>query len=218
MKDKKKLQAFIFDMDGTLFDTEKIYGEVWKAVGLEQGFIITDEMLDRMRGASMQRGAEIFEEVNPGFDYYEVRKRRVELVYAHIEREGVPKKPGLDKLFAYLHAHGYRIAIGTSTHSEQAQHYLRSVDMLKDFDFIGTGELVSRGKPAPDLFLLCAEKMGVSPESCCVVEDSVNGILGGHAAGGFVIGIEDQQDISETRAVCDVQLERLDQIIEWLEA
>lgn len=217
MKDKKNIKGFIFDMDGTLFATEELYGRAWKQVGREQGYIITDEMLNRMRGASLARGAEIFERVNPNFDYYKVRERRLELVFEEIDAHGVPKKKGLDKLFAWLHAHGYKIALGTSTVGPQARRYLASVNMTDDFDFIGSGELVEHGKPDPDLFLLCAKELGLKPEECCVVEDSVNGLMAGVAAGGFVIGIEDLQDISSMTSQIDAKLEALDDIIGWLE-
>lgn len=218
MKDKKQIKGFIFDMDGTIFATERLYGMFWKQVGEEMGYLITDEMLDEMRGASLQHGAEVFEAANPGFDYYKVRERRLEKVFAYIDENGVPKMKGLDELFAYLHAHAYKIALGTSTIGPQARRYLQSVGMIEDFDFIGTGELVEHGKPAPDLFCLCAEQMGLKPEECCVVEDSVNGLKAGIAAGGFVIGIEDMQDISPVADQLDVQLNSLDEIIGWLES
>lgn len=217
MKDRKKIKGFIFDMDGTLFATEKLYGKIWKDVAKEQGYIITDEMLDQMRGASLKRGAEVFEAVNPGYDYFKVRERRMELVIQYVDAHGVPKMKGLDELFAYLHAHEYKIALGTSTIAQQAHHYLTSVGMMDDFDFLGTGELVENGKPAPDLFQLCAREMGLKPEECCVVEDSVNGLKAGVAAGGFVIGIQDLQDISEMVPLIDAKLNSLDEIISWLE-
>ena len=218
MKKKENIRGFIFDMDGTLFDTERLYRKFWFECSAERGFYIDDEMLDRMRGASMLKvGKPIFEARNPGYDFMKEREYRMEKVFQYVDRYGVPKKKGMDELFDWLDRRGYKRALGSSTARVQVLHYMKLAGYEKRFDFLCTGDMVENGKPAPDMFLLCAEKLGAKPEECVVVEDSVNGIRAGSAAGCFVIGIPDLNDLTPVRPLCDEQLSSLDEIISWME-
>ena len=113
---------------------------------------------------------------------------------------------------------GYKIAIGSSTRTPQVMHYLREAKMEDTFDFVGCGDLTTHGKPEPDLFLICAERLGVDPRACVVVEDSVNGVKAGYAAGGYVLGIPDMNDLSGLVDLCDAQIDSLDRIIPWMES
>ena len=218
MKDKKKIKGILFDMDGTLFDTERLYREIWLEMGRERGYIINDEMLDRMRGAAIQIGMEIFSAVNPDFDYMEERKHRYERVAEYVRQNGVPKKPGLDAMLSTLKNRGYRLAIGSSTLRDQVSLYLRSACYEDTFDFVCSGDMLEKGhgKPAPDIFLRCAEALALPPEQCLVAEDSVNGIRAGHDAGCFVAGIPDLSDITPVKELCDVVLTELRELPDWL--
>lgn len=212
------IKAFIFDMDGTLFDTERLYRTMWFKLAPIRGFHIDDEMLDQMRGASLEYGSQVFEAANPGFSYSAEREIRMEEVFRYVDREGVPKMKGLDETLAWLKANGYKIAIGSSTRTPQVMHYLREAKMEDTFDFVGCGDLTTHGKPEPDLFLICAERLGVDPRACVVVEDSVNGVKAGYAAGGYVLGIPDMNDLSGLVDLCDAQIDSLDRIIPWMES
>ncbi len=218
MKDKKKIKGILFDMDGTLFDTERLYRDIWLEMGRERGYIINDEMLDRMRGAAIQIGMEIFSAVNPDFDYMEERKHRYARVAEYVRQNGVPKKPGLDAMLSTLKNRGYRLAIGSSTLRDQVSLYLRSACYEDTFDFVCSGDMLEKGhgKPAPDIFLRCAEALALPPEQCLVAEDSVNGIRAGHDAGCFVSGIPDLSDITPVKELCDVVLTELRELPDWL--
>ena len=215
-KDKSRIRGFIFDMDGTLFDTEKLYRAFWYVVAEQRGFHVDDEMLSRMRGMALPKGALIFETRNPEFSYYEERRRRMELVYEEVDRNGVPEKPGLRKLLAFLRAQGYRTAVASSSPEAQVQRYMERNGLTEQFDVLLGGDAVENGKPAPDLFLLAAEKLGLPPAECVVVEDSENGIRAGAAAGGFVIGIPDLDPLDPVRDLLDFECSRLDEIIPWI--
>lgn len=218
MKEKKNIKALIFDMDGTIFDTERLYYRIWFELAAERGYIINDEMLTSMRGASIQKGAQIFSEVNPDFDYARERALRMERVFSYVREHGVPKKPGLDEVMEYLHRQQYKICIGSSTPRPQVQRYLDSIDYEKHFDAVITGDLIENGKPAPDIFLLCAETLGLRAEECLVVEDSRNGVTAGHAAGCFVVGIPDLDSLTPVREKMDAELSSLRRIPGWLES
>lgn len=215
--EKWPIEAFIFDMDGTLFNTERLYRDMWFKLAPVRGFYIDDAMLDQMRGASIEYGSAVFEARNPGYSYREEREIRMEEVFRYVDANGVPKMPGCDETLKWLKAHGYKIAIGSSTRSAQVHHYLHDAGMEETFDFVGCGDLTTHGKPEPDLFLICAERLGVDPRACVVVEDSMNGIKAGHAAGSYVLGIPDMNDLTALQDLCDAQLASLDRIIPWLE-
>ena len=208
-------------MDGTLFDTERLYLRCWKQVSADRGYGVPDALLDQMRGASLARGKELFEQYYQGqLDFWEERRHRQAYVFHEIETHGVPLKPGAEELLVYLKKEGMRIALATSTVQETAMRFLKQSGLLPYFDAIVTGDMVENGKPAPDIFLLAAEKAGLAPAACAVAEDSQNGVIAGRNAGCIVIHIPDLMQLSEEvrKAYVDLELPRLDAMIPWLEA
>ncbi len=217
MKDRTKIKGFLFDMDGTLLDTERLYHDCWLKVARERGFIMTEDMMDRMRGLALPKAKKVFEDANPGRDFTTEREFRMKMVYEHIDRFGVPKKPGLDRLFQWLHEKSYKIALASSSPEKQVLRYMDSINYREQFDLICAGDRITNGKPAPDIFLYCAEKIGLLPSECAVVEDSFNGIEAGKRAGCFVIGIPDLNDLSPVRELMDAELSGLADIIDFME-
>lgn len=215
--EKNPIKAFIFDMDGTIFDTERLYVKIWKMIGQEKNLNITDEMLESMRGMTREKVDEIFLLYNPSMDLKAARNLRTQMLDEYIKKNGVPKKAGLDTLLQYLKAQHYKIAIGSSTGYEGVMKYLKAAHMENTFDFVGCGNMVNRSKPAPDLFQLCAQELGCSPKACVVVEDSPNGIKAGLALGGYTIGVQDITDITLLKPELDGYFQRLDNIIDWVE-
>ena len=209
------IRGFIFDMDGTLFDTERLYRRFWFELGKEHGYYVDDHMLDLMRGASVQVGVKVFHDYNPDVDYFAERKERYARVMQYVTEHGAPQKPGLVPMLTALKACGYKLGIGSSTMKTQVDAYLASAGITDIFDFIGTGEITTHGKPEPDIFLIVAEKLGRAPETCVVVEDSLNGIRAGHAAGCHVIGIPDLLDLTPVASLCDTILPSLREIPAW---
>ncbi|MBP3240461.1 MAG: HAD family phosphatase [Oribacterium sp.] len=212
-----KIKGFIFDMDGTMFDTERVYYKFWKVTAEERGFIITDEMIDKMRGASVENIGVLFKKVNPDFDYMEERSVRKKHIYDYLKVHGIPKKEGLDELFAWLKEKNYKLALGSSSIKEQVMMYLDKTDYTGKFDYICAGDMIKNGKPAPDIYLHCAEKLGLKPEECIVVEDSPNGIRAGFAAGCTVFGIKDMSELSEVRDMLAEEPETLTDVIRIME-
>lgn len=187
-----KLSAVIFDMDGLMFDTERLVLDAWKEVGRNAGFDMTDEVILASVGCN-ERDTEIIMKLHLGedFPFAELRKQRVKYVQDYVKTNGMPVKEGLFKLLDFLNASGIKTAVATSTERVSAEEHINSCNILERFDYIVCGDEVDRGKPEPDIFLLAAKKLGCRPEECIVLEDSENGIKGAYKAGMMAIMIPD---------------------------
>lgn len=186
------IKAVIFDMDGVIFDTEKLLVKYWCQAANEMGFPMTREHALNLRSLA-GRYAEpylkgLFGEM---FSYRKVRSRRKELMEEDIERNGIKIKPGLNELMTYLKKHGYKTAIATATDFDRAVEYLEKAGVYGSFDQLCCGPMVEHGKPEPDIYLFTAQKLGVEPNQCIALEDSPNGIISAYKAGTYPIMIPD---------------------------
>lgn len=187
------IKAVIFDVDGTLLNTEHIYVEAWKEAGREQGFEIPEEALRRTRAIDKKLAEEIFKSyVGEQFDYYETWRRRVRIAEAVIAAGTAQLlMPGAVELLDWLDAHGLRKAIASMTNREHTYAHLEKAGLLDRFSVRVTGNDVKNGKPAPDIFLLAAEQLGVLPAECIVCEDSYAGLQAARNAGMLPVMIPD---------------------------
>lgn len=183
-------RAVIFDMDGLLIDSEVIYREAWlRSIG-RFGQEMPEETFRRFLGRNGRDSRRLLAEIyGAGFEVDGFLDACREYAGAHIEAHGIAPKPGLQELFAGIAGRGLLKAVATSTRREWA---LRSLGQLAlHFSVLTTGDEVERGKPAPDIFLLCAERLRVAPGECLVLEDSEAGVRAAHAAGMPVVMIPD---------------------------
>ena len=180
----------IFDMDGLLFDTERLYQESWLVIAREWGIIPDPAFPTAVCGTSGAHMRDVVREHYPEVDaeaYIQACLSRV----AHILETDVPEKPGLHELLTYLHAQGVKIAVASSSLAHVVENNLRNAGVWEYFDAVVTGEQVKRGKPEPDIFLEAAKRLGLHPEECYVFEDGINGTRAGLAAGCATVMIPD---------------------------
>ena len=221
--DKKKgalppqIKAVIFDMDGTLFDTEKISANGWFAAGEHLGCPMSEEMVTSFRG---NNDAGITEKLSTFLTLPQVEEAwvvRNRYSVEQIDLYGVPLKKGLRQAFDELKDSGIRLCVATGSDRERALRLCRLAGIDGDLEFCLCGSEVTKGKPAPDMYLIAANRLNLPPENCLVVEDSFNGVRAAHAAACPVIMIPDMDPPDdEMRSLCDGILESLDEIPQFL--
>lgn len=215
---KDTITAVLFDMDGLVLDTEKLYTRFWQEAACACGYPMTKEQALGMR--SLNRGAGLAKMQSyfgPEVDYDFIRQKRIELMDAFVEKEGVTLKPGIRELLAFLKERGIKTAIATSSPMERTVLYLTSVGLQNSFDELVSGYMVEKGKPEPDIYLYAAKKLGAEPCNCMVLEDSPAGILAAHRAGCVPVMIPDQDEPDEeTRKLLYAKAESLAAVISLL--
>lgn len=201
METETKIRGAIFDMDGLMVDTEKLYLRYWKEAAAEFGYDMQNEHVYAIRSLarkySIPKLKSFFGEDFPTED---VRKRRTELINAHIEKYGIDVKKGLFELLDYLKEHGVKLAVATATPRERALYCLRKIGARDYFDAVICGDMIESGKPDPDIYLTAARELGLPPEQCAALEDSPNGIRAAHSAGCQAIMIPDMTPPDEETA------------------
>lgn len=178
------IEGAIFDMDGLMFDTEPIWTRSWEPVLATVGVAYPHGLADAVRGTSGKTMEAVIKRFAPDVDAAYVREKVYEFVHEALE-DGVPKKPGLDELLAYLAEQDIPMAVASSSSLEAIKKNLANGDVSHYFGELFTGAGMANPKPAPDIFLNTAAAMGVDPARTLVLEDSISGVRAG-VAGGFV--------------------------------
>ena len=203
------VDGIIFDMDGVLVDSERQSNEGWKWAAKKQGIDMPMWLIDSFKGAPDELNCKIFDDYFEGkADYWETKMLRTKHIYKIREKEGLPVKKGVKEIFEYIKANNLKCAVATSTRRISAEKTLSDIGVSDYLDAVVYGNEVEHGKPEPDIFLLAADAIGVKPENAIVVEDSINGIKAGHAAGMRVIHVPDTIAIDDeirklTYCVCN---------------
>ena len=192
----------IFDMDGVLFDTERVYQEMWTKITYEFGYEPDPAFHLTVAGTSGEDMREIVRSFYPGIDAERFIHTCLDRTNESLEKM-VPEKPGLREILTTLHDRGVRIAVASSSYPEVIRHHLVLTDVEKYFDVVLSGYDVPRGKPAPDIFQEAARRLGLEPSECYVFEDSLNGVRAGADAGCATIMVPDLvQPTEEIRLLC----------------
>ncbi len=180
--------SVIFDMDGTLIDTQKICVSAWEYAGRLQGFEGAGNCIYLVCGMNETGWTKVLTDHFPDID---VDRFKVDIHKYYDENMVIAFKPGAKELLDFLQKNNIMMGIASGSAKKTVEHHMSELNALHYFDAIVGSYDVKNGKPAPDIYLLAAEKMGVKPEDCFIFEDSPHGIKAGYAAGMKSIGVPD---------------------------
>ena len=185
------MKGAIFDMDGLLFDTERLFRDGWGELAKKFGQVPNPDFPAAVAGTSAEGMREVIRRFYPKVDAHAFQDscyRRVEEI---ILRDGPPEKPGMREILTFFRERGVKTAVASSSSRKMILQNFRSAGVEPLFDVIVGGEDVTRSKPEPDIFLLAAQRMGLAPEDCYVFEDGINGARAGIAAGCATVMVLD---------------------------
>ncbi|MEW6235538.1 MAG: HAD-IA family hydrolase [Candidatus Omnitrophota bacterium] len=184
------IQAVIFDMDGVLLDSEPFISEAAVRMFAEKGFAVKHEDFIPFVGAGENRFlGGVAEKYGIVLDIEKDKKRTYE-IYGEIIIGRIEPLPGVYEFLGHCREKGLKMAVATSADAIKLHQNLTELKIPQEtFDACVTGSDVERKKPFPDCFLAAAEKLGVLPENCLVVEDAVNGVKAAKAAGSKCLAL-----------------------------
>ena len=187
-----ELHGIVFDVDGVLFDTERLTQQTWRAVSREMGWPQVGEayleFVGQNRTDIFRKMVEMFGQEFPKESFMKICSA---FSQARMERDGVPIKPGVREILTFLQERGVPTALATSTGRPRTERRLEMTGLAPYFSAVITGDQVVHSKPDPEIYLLACEALGTAPEHTLAIEDSRNGILSASRAGMPVIMVPD---------------------------
>lgn len=213
------LKAVIFDLDGTLIDTEKYYRVAWPKAFEHFGYKMTDEQYLSIRSLGKPFVQKTLKKYSgdPNFDYNKVVEVRTQFLEELIQQNGLQVKKGAKQLLDFLKEMNIIRGIATASPISRAERYLNQVGLSNSFDKIISARDMKEGKPAPDVYNHAVKELGFKPEECFAVEDSPNGVLSAFRAGLKVIMIPDLAPCdAETKKIIFAEKSDLSQIIQLI--
>ena len=201
----KPFAAVVFDMDGTLLDTELVFKEIVFEVTRTLGFDMTDDVHRGMVGSSHETSNRILVEAYGVTFPYEIFDAECRRIMKGRMAQSVPVKPGVPEFLAELKRRRIPMAVATSSRAPHALTHLGTAGLLDMFQAIVTRDDVVHPKPNPEPYLLAARHLGVTPVTCLAIEDSHSGVRAAHGAGMQTIMVPDLvPPTDELRALCTV--------------
>lgn len=216
----KKIKGVIFDVDGVIFDTESMSAEFWKKTlkkyGIDMEKSVYSEIMGRNKAGIVEKFEEFYSQSN--LDFWKLSDEKTEAMVNQLDNNPIPIMPGVFEILDYLKEKGYKLGVASSTRADRSIKRLKKENLYDYFEAFMFGDQVKESKPNPEIFLKTAEKLGIKPEECLILEDSPSGIEAAFKGGFNCINVVDQKQPDEemksrTIAICY----NLKEVIDWLE-
>lgn len=186
-----EIKAVLFDMDGVLINTEPLHYRMWKEAFKNRGLEIDYDIYKGCIGATDAFLMELVLQ-NYGRDFRNDKnllKERAVIEKRLLQEEGFPEMPGVKEMLRRLHEAGFLLAVASSSPPERIHDAINYIGARQYFSLLNSAENVAHSKPAPDIYLDTAGKLGVTPKECVVLEDSENGSIAAVSAGMLCVGL-----------------------------
>lgn len=196
------IKALIFDMDGLMIDSERLYFQAEKEIADKFNVPLREETLWKMMGTKPIEGMAIFvKDLNLPIDAHQALDIRTDIMRDKLKNDLVAM-PGLshilDTFYGWL-----KLAICTGAQQEFLDIVVNQLGIRQRFDILQSSDGIKKGKPEPEIYLTTCEKLGFSPADCVVLEDSQNGVLAGKSAGCYVIAVPSEYTQDQSFDVAD---------------
>lgn len=214
-----KAKAVVFDMDGVIFDSEKLVLDCWEKIGEKYQIPGIRDVFAECIGTNKTRTKEIvFEHYGDSFDYDSFRQEASALFHEYEAEHGLPLKKGVREILEYLKEKGIAIGLASSTRLAVVEAELKDAGLYEYFKVVMGGDQLKRSKPEPDIYLMTCEKMGITPCSAYAIEDSYNGIRAAFGAGMLPLMVPDMLPPTEEMREKSVAIfDDLLQVIQYFE-
>lgn len=215
-----RYEAVIFDMDGVIFDSERLVLEGWQEIAAKYGIEGIEEVLPKCLGVNAQTTREIFRaHYGQDFPYDEYKKEASALFHSRYGNGKLPLKPGVRELLSYLKDEGYLVGLASSTRQAIVEQEITDAGLMAYFDNLVCGDMLKKSKPEPDIYLKACENLNVEPGMAIAVEDSYNGIRAAKRAGMVPVMVPDMvQPDGEMRDLAHKIFKDLFEVKKWIAA
>lgn len=214
-----RIKGVIFDMDGLMVDTEKHYNRCLVRAANELGYPMEKKHALLLRSLDHKLAGPLMQKFfGPEYDHEKVLERYYPYVEEHFASNDPEVKPGLYQLLDYLEKMGYKRAVATATNMQRAKDFLTRIGVIDRFECIYSGKMLQNSKPAPDIYLMASEALGLLPQECIALEDSPNGVKSAFAAGCKAVMVPDlTEPDEEVKELLYAKADSLDGVIKVLE-
>ena len=210
-------QAIIFDMDGLMVDSEPLAQQAWEQILQAHGYHMADDVYRQMIGLRIDQSVKVLLANYPLSITAEDLIAQKAAIFHEIREQGVPAMPGLMTLQSEIKERGIPWAVATSSPRDHAEIILAQLGLTDDCHAIAAGCEVEQGKPAPDIYLLAAKRLGIDPTTCLALEDSEPGCRAAKAAGMKVIAIPNGGTKTGIFTCANVRYSSLQQVADTIE-
>lgn len=213
-----EIKAVVFDMDGVIFDTERMYLQAWRQVGTRDGIKNVEQSARKCIGLSAVDSVALMrKEYGEDFPIEQYHKEIDSIVKETIILQGMPLKDGAVEILEYLKSIDFTVGLASSTKYDKIISHLERADLKKYFSVIMGGDMISHSKPDPEIYVKTCEKLGTEPKHTIAIEDSQNGIRSAFGAGMMPIMVPDLiEPTDEILAMTCGKFENLFEVMEFL--